>query len=87
MSVDVLLAHRGKGEALVFRRRVEFRKAIQSDSKMDALRKKYKPINDLKELRRLNGAATAGAGRDGDSKGKDGLNGLVDPSGFRRPAT
>ncbi|KAJ2695871.1 hypothetical protein FB645_006351 [Coemansia sp. IMI 203386] len=93
-KVDALLAQQGKADKVLLRRRIEFRLAMQSDAKMDMLRKKYKPIN----------ATGASNGRGDSEKAKGGSkngqkqhkkagsseslenNGLVESSGFRRAA-
>ncbi|KAI8322346.1 cysteine proteinase [Martensiomyces pterosporus] len=90
--VDALLAKQGKADKVQLRRRVEFRKATQSDGKMDLLRKKYKPINDIsaapgssdKDKASAKSKGSKGADHAADSGPLD--NGMVEESGFRRPA-
>ncbi|KAJ2451152.1 hypothetical protein EV183_003785 [Coemansia sp. RSA 2336] len=82
--VDALLAKQGKVDKLHLRRRVEFRLAVQPDTKMDQLRKKYKPINDISANRHK--AKANGAHKTDDSEQAGDLSGLVDRSGFRRAA-
>ena len=83
IMVDQLLKWHGKNEALVFRRRVDFRKATQPDSKMDALRKKYKPINDPSALHKSK-STDKKKQQQKASEGFQNGNQLLDPSGFRR---
>ncbi|KAJ1817460.1 hypothetical protein LPJ75_001707 [Coemansia sp. RSA 2598] len=93
--VDALLAQQGKADKVLLRRRIEFRVAMHSDAKMDMLRKKYKPINDLGSTNsgHADGERTKSAGKSGpkqqkrgDSDGSPESSGLVDSSGFRRAA-
>ncbi|KAJ2838943.1 hypothetical protein J3B01_001016 [Coemansia erecta] len=81
-NIDVLLAKQGKVDKLQLRRRVEFRQATQTDAKMDLLRKKYKPVNDTGAKTKANGVHKVIAGEEQSSES----NGLLDRSGFRRPA-
>ncbi|KAJ2849320.1 hypothetical protein IWW36_002706 [Coemansia brasiliensis] len=82
--VDALLAKQGKVDKLHLRRRVEFRLAVQPDTKMDQLRKKYKPINDINTNRHR--AKTNGTHKTDDSEQASDHDSLVDRSGFRRAA-
>ncbi|KAJ2648082.1 hypothetical protein IWW40_004170 [Coemansia sp. RSA 1250] len=82
--VDALLAKQGKVDKLHLRRRVEFRLAVQPDTKMDQLHKKYKPINDISANRHK--AKANGTHKSEGSEQAGDLSGLVDRSGFRRAA-
>ncbi|KAJ2744756.1 hypothetical protein GGI20_002725 [Coemansia sp. BCRC 34301] len=86
--VDKVLAKQGKADKALLRRRIEFRLASQPDAKMDQLRLKYKPINDVdatcggksgspKARKRGEGAAV-------DASAES--TGLVEASGFRQAA-
>ncbi|KAJ1725567.1 hypothetical protein LPJ53_000237 [Coemansia erecta] len=91
-GVDAQLAKQSKADKVLLRRRIEFRLATQSDAKMDMLRKKYKPINDIDS--RSNGtngktsASTNGSNKHKTAEPNGALdtNGLVESSGFRRAA-
>ncbi|KAJ2787748.1 hypothetical protein GGI15_000449 [Coemansia interrupta] len=89
-GVDAQLAKQSKADKVMLRRRIEFRLATQPDAKMDMLRKKYKPINDIDS--RSNGArgkaSTNGSDKQKatESNGMADSNGLVENSGFRRAA-
>ncbi|KAJ2005774.1 hypothetical protein GGI02_001446 [Coemansia sp. RSA 2322] len=83
--VDKVLARQGKVDKVLLRRRIEFRLACMADGKMDQLRQKYRPINDVEAL----GAGKNKARKRTDdvaSAGSVDVNGLVEGSGFRRAA-
>ncbi|KAJ2854379.1 hypothetical protein J3B02_002704 [Coemansia erecta] len=93
--VDALLAQQGKADKVLLRRRIEFRLAMQPDAKMDMLRKKYKPINDLGAKSGHVDSDKTKAGsksslkqpkKDDADGGSLENNGLVENSGFRRAA-
>ncbi|KAJ2908113.1 hypothetical protein GGI21_003210, partial [Coemansia aciculifera] len=86
--VDKVLAKQGKSDKVLLRRRIEFRLATQPDGKMDQLRQKYKPINDVGTANGAKGGLPkvhkrAEGATDGSSAETDGL---VESSGFRRAA-
>ncbi|KAJ2337977.1 hypothetical protein GGF43_006985, partial [Coemansia sp. RSA 2618] len=82
-NIDALLAKQGKADKLQLRRRVEFRQATQTDAKMDLLRKKYKPVNDVGAQAKASGVHKKG--NSGGEQASEGF-GLTDGSGFRRAA-
>ncbi|KAJ2822924.1 hypothetical protein FBU31_004446, partial [Coemansia sp. 'formosensis'] len=83
--VDKALAKQGKADKVLLRRRVEFRLATQSDGKMDQLRQKYKPINDVEAVGGGRKSGVPKAGKPTDTSSVD-ATGLVEGSGFRRAA-
>ncbi|KAJ2426645.1 hypothetical protein GGF41_001975, partial [Coemansia sp. RSA 2531] len=83
--VDKVLAKQGKADKVLLRRRVEFRLATQPDGKMDQLRQKYKPINDVEAVGGGGKGGALKAGKRADSNPTD-ATGLVEGSGFRRAA-
>ncbi|KAJ2098018.1 hypothetical protein GGI09_003529 [Coemansia sp. S100] len=83
--VDKVLAKQGKADKVLLRRRVEFRLATQPDGKMDQLRQKYKPINDVEAVGGGGEGGSLKAGKRADSNPTD-ATGLVEGSGFRRAA-
>ncbi|KAJ2582817.1 hypothetical protein GGH95_001330 [Coemansia sp. RSA 1836] len=86
--VDKVLAKQGKADKVLLRRRIEFRLATQPDGKMDQLRQKYKPINDVEAVGGGKGGALKARKRaEGAADGSPAeSNGLVEGSGFRRAA-
>ncbi|KAJ1785208.1 hypothetical protein LPJ59_006198, partial [Coemansia sp. RSA 2399] len=83
----------GKADKVFLRRRIEFRRATQTDAKMDQLRKKYTPINETQTNgKRKGGTASASASGAATAAHANGsasisdVNELVEGSGFRRAA-
>ncbi|KAJ1860086.1 hypothetical protein LPJ73_001533 [Coemansia sp. RSA 2703] len=89
-DVDAQLAKQSKADKVMLRRRIEFRLATQPDAKMDMLRKKYKPINDIDSRSNKDNSKSSTNGSNKhkavESNGVIDSNGLVESSGFRRAA-
>ncbi|KAJ2554877.1 hypothetical protein EV175_002443, partial [Coemansia sp. RSA 1933] len=86
--VDALLSRQGKIDKVHLRRRIEFRRATQTDTKLDLLRKRYTPINGTHANSGSSSkrkSTTAAQASNGNASISD-ADKVVERSGFRRAA-